>query len=68
MKTITIKLDEVLMNTISSNARQNQMTDEEFIKNILSRFTIDKHIMDSVEVELGYQECGEMNIKIAEGD
>ena len=41
------------------------MAEDKFIAEILSRFVLDPHIMESKDVAQGYAECGEMNLAIA---
>ena len=38
---------------------------KEFIANILNRYAIDAHIMETKEIADAYEACGEVNLEIA---
>ena len=67
MNRITIEVEDSLQQKIKQNAKVLNISDEDFIIKILSRFVIDSHIMDSKEVKDAYQECGNLNLELANG-
>jgi len=65
MKILKIEVSKQLHERIQAAAKSAKVSEEEFIKKILKRFSIDSHIMESKEVEEGYKECGDINLEIA---
>ena len=51
--------------TIKENAKAAKTTEERFIAEILNRYVLDAHIMNSKDVCEGYIECGPLNLELA---
>ena len=65
MKVYQIEIDDSLNAIIEEVARKLDMSIESFIGEILNRYAIDPHIMEQDEVKTGYEEMGELNLKIS---
>lgn len=65
MRIYSIEVDEQMENMINNNAKRQSVSAEQFIVQILNKYVIDAHIMDSKQVEDGYKECGEINLELA---
>ena len=65
MKLLKVEVSDSLFEKIQKSAAAAKVNDEQFIAEILSRYVIDAHIMESKEVEDGYEECGPLNLEIA---
>jgi len=65
MKIITIEVSDNMYENLTRGAYDANARLEEFIANILDRYMLDKHIMETKEVADAYQECGEVNLEIA---
>jgi len=65
MKHYTIKVDTLLQEKIIKHAKVKNISEEEFITQILSRYVLDPHMMESVEVQEGYKVCGPINVELA---
>lgn len=62
MKKYLIEVNEKLAEIMEEKAKSKKIPVEQMISVILSRFTINGHILDSEEVKNGYEECGEINL------
>lgn len=49
-------------NNIVSGASKKGITPEKFIAEILNKYAISVHIMESKETASGYKECGDINL------
>jgi len=59
-------VNESLIRNINTKNKENpRLRLEEFIANILNRYALNPHIMDSKEIADAYAECGELNLEIA---
>ena len=65
MKLIKVEVSDILFEQIKSNANKAGLSEERFIAEILSRYVIDPHIMESKEVRDGYVACGPINLEIS---
>ncbi|MCL2862268.1 MAG: hypothetical protein FWE22_07660 [Firmicutes bacterium] len=61
----TIKVTEEVNKLLNDNAKRQNVSVEKLISEILSRYVIPVHMMDSETMEKGYVECGEMNLEWA---
>ena len=65
MHRYSIEVSNALKEKIKQNAVAQNISEEEFIAQILSRYVVEAHIMEKSEVKEGYEVCGAMNIEIA---
>ena len=68
MKVYQIEISDALNNVIEEVARKLDMSIENFIGEILNRYAIDPHIMEQDEVKTGYEEMGDLNLKISNNE
>ena len=68
MKVYQIEISDSLNTIIEEVARKLDMSIESFIGEILNRYAIDPHIMEQDEVKTGYEEMGELNLKISNNE
>ena len=68
MKVYQIEINDALNSIIEEVARKLDMSIESFIGEILNRYAIDPHIMEQDEVKTGYEEMGELNLKISNNE
>ena len=65
MKFFKIGVSDELSERIKAVAAAAGFSEEKLIAEILSRYVIDAHIIDSKDVADGYIECGPLNLEIA---
>lgn len=65
MKIYQIEIPDELNKLMEECARKMDMSIEAFITRILSRYAVDPHIMEQDDVKQGYEEMGEINLKIS---
>ena len=68
MKVYQIEINDSLNAIIEEVARKLDMSIESFIGEILNRYAIDPHIMEQDEVKTGYEEMGDLNLKISNNE
>ena len=68
MKVYQIEISDSLNTIIEEVARKLDMSIESFIGEILNRYAIDPHIMEQDEVKTGYEEMGDLNLKISNNE
>ena len=68
MKVYQIEISDTLNSIIEEVARKLDISIESFIGEILNRYAIDPHIMEQDEVKTGYEEMGELNLKISNNE
>jgi len=61
----TIKVSEELNNILIDNAKNQNNSVEKLIIEILTRYAVPTHMMDSDTMRKGYAECGEINLEWA---
>ncbi len=57
-----IEVSDELNRILTDNAKAKNLTIEQLIAEVLSRFTISAHILDSEDTQKGYAECGDINL------
>jgi len=65
MRKLIIEVSDEMFEKIKDSAKKSGINEEKFIAEILARYIIDPHIMKSEAVKNAYQECGEINLEIA---
>ena len=65
MKIYEIGVSDELSERIGAAAAAAGLGEEKFIAEILSRYVLDAHSMDSKDVADAYMECGPLNLEIA---
>lgn len=65
MSKCTIELKGKILEFIKESARMRDMSIETFIAEILNKYAVDPHIMEKEDVKAGYEEMGEINIKLS---
>ena len=68
MKVYQIEINDELNSIIEEVARKLDMSIESFIGEILNRYALDPHIMEQDEVKTGYEEMGDLNLKISNNE
>ena len=65
MKYFKVGISDAMSEKINKAAAAANLSEEKFIAEILSRYIVDAHIMESKEVADGYIECGPLNLELA---
>ena len=65
MKYFKVGISDAMSEKIGKAAAAANLSEEKFIAEILSRYIVDAHIMESKEVADAYIECGPLNLEIA---
>ena len=68
MKVYQIEIGDSLNVILEEVARKLDISIESFIGEILNRYAIDPHIMEQDDVKVGYEEMGELNLKISNNE
>ena len=65
MKKYLVEINDDLNYILEEGARKMDASVESFIAEILNRFALDPHIMEQEEVKDGYEQMGDINIKLS---